>query len=490
MEERNVILPGSPRYQPKKLQPFFGYDNLYREAVEVELATLYTLAEIGVISEGVIKKLTPEITEELLSIATTEVDRVEREITKHDIRALVRIIQKILIEKDAPELAQWVHIPLTSYDPLDTGRILQFRKAYERALKPSLEEVVLILAELTRRFAGQIQIGRTHGRHALPITVGFWLATILNRIINNWQQMDDASKNLVGKISGAVGAHNAQIAMKFNVGEETFEERVLKKLGLKPAPISTQILPPEPLVYFLFSCTMMSATFGQFGRDGRNLMRNEIGEIAEAFEEEQVGSSTMAHKRNPINFENLEGMWLRTKSEFGKVLDTLTSEHQRDLTGSSVIRDFPIIVVNLQQQMNTLLRKNKAGVPFLKRLTVDSSACARNFKTSAKVILAEPLYIALQMAGFEGDGHEFVNRKLVPMAQRGKISLKKAAEFVAQSDEKLARAISNVPPDVWRLLGQPQKYLGDAKEKALEIADEAESFIKSLHYAEQADDLY
>ena len=476
---KNLILPGNPRYQPKEMTPIFGYDNLYKKVAEVEIAALKTLGEIGVIPREEMETLTESVIEEILAISTTEVDKIEREITHHDIRAWVRKAQDILDKK----LVKWVHIPLTSYDVIDTGRILQFKEAYQTALKPSIKKVVMILSRLTANFSDQIQIGRTHGQHALPITVGFWLATILNRFVYNWEQIDLHCNNLSGKISGAVGAHNAQIGLGFTniFGDKNFEERLLTKLNLKPAKISTQILPPEPLASFLFSCTMMSATLAQFGRDSRHLMRNEIAEVAESFEKGQVGSSTMAHKRNPFKFENLEGMWLRTKNEFGKVLDTLISEHQRDLVGSSVARDFPIILINLQEQLNTLLKENKDGIAFLERIVVDREACQNNFEKNSHLILAEPLYIALQMAGYEDDAHELVNRKLVPIAKQENISLIEVLIREAENDINLQTTIENIPRELQELLKRPDRYIGDAREKALEIIGHANNILNKIN---------
>jgi len=472
----NIMLPGNPRYQPKALQDFFGYDVLYRGVAEIEIATLQTLGEIGVIPREEIALLTADLIMKIRQILTSQVDKVEREITKHDIRAWVRLAQESL----PASLQRWVHVPLTSYDPLDSGRIWQYLQAYQKVLKPSINEVISKFVKLIKFNAGAVQIGRTHGQHALPITVGFWMATILYRIIYNAKKMDEFASQLVGKVSGAVGAHNAQVGLKFSdrCGDKSFEERVLEKVGLKPAPISTQILPPESLDYFLFSCAMLSASFGQFGRDCRNLMRTEIGEIQEAFESGQVGSSTMAHKRNPINFENLEGMWIKTKNELGKVLDTLISEHQRDLVGSCVARDFPIIIVNLTQQLNTLLRKNAAGVPFIERITVNSKACRRNFKMSSGVILAEPLYIALQMAGYEGDAHEVVNRLAVPLAIKESVPLILAIGKIAEGDEELQKALSQMPAELVELLGKPESYTGDAITKAMDVVRLAEEFIE------------
>lgn len=488
----NLMLPGQPRYQPKGLIPYFGYDYLYVGPMRVEIATLQTLGEIGVIPAEDMALLTPEIVERLLAITTTEVDKVERELTKHDVRALVRLAQAIL----PPQLGRWLHVPLTSYDPLDTGRILHYREAYQGCLKPSLIAVMNILISMVRQYANTLQIGRTHGQHALPITVGFWLATILDRLVRNTSQLDEAAHRLVGKISGAVGAYNAQVGLGFaeafahNTARVTFEDAVLDKLDLIAAPISTQILPPEPLANFLYACTLLTASFGQFGRDCRNLMRSEIAEVREEYEVGQVGSSTMGHKRNPLNFEQLEGMWHSTKYEFAKVLDMLLSEHQRDLVGSSVMRNFPIILVNLQCQMDTLLRTNKAGTPFLSRIAVDEEACWRNFEANAKVILAEPLYIALLMAGYEGDAHALVNEVLMPRAQQKNTQLVHelsdlVGEGLLRGDEteeaqSIRRARNNLPEEIHKLLTRPKEYTGAAAQKALETAERAESYLTSI----------
>ncbi|MHB8831233.1 MAG: lyase family protein, partial [Patescibacteria group bacterium] len=209
-----------------------------------------------------------------------------------------------------------------------------------------------------------------------------------------------------------------------------------------------------------------------------NLMRSEIGEIREDFEENQGGSSTMAHKRNPINFENLEGTWLKTKCEFGKVLECMISDHQRDLVGSSIMRDFPILVINLTHQLNTLLKKNKKGTPFIMRVSVDAEACQRNFQTSSKVILAEPMYIAMQMAGYPGDAHALVNKRLMRRCTHENISLLDAMIREKLDDEMVARAFDQIPHEILVLLTKPETYTGLASQKALEIAGLADDFVK------------
>src|SRR3989344_6580262 len=470
----NLSLPGNPRYQPKDLQPVFGYDNLFRTVAEVEIATMKTLAEIGVIAEADIASLTSAVEQELLTISTTDVDDVERKVTKHDIRAWVRIAQS----KMDPILRRWIHVPLTSYDALDTARALQFARGHE-VVKRLTDKVIGHFVEQVNLFALQPQIGRTHGQHALPITVGFWFATILSRILTNIQSANSTAEKLVGKISGAVGVYNAQVGLGIaaRCGDKTFEARVLEKLGLKASPISTQILPPEPLADYLFSCIKLSAVFGQFGRDGRHLMRTEIAELGEPFEKGQVGSSTMAHKRNPINFENLEGTWKKNKIEFGKVLECMTSEHQRDLVGSPIMRDFPTIVVNLVSQLNTLMRE-VGGKPFISRISLDEVALKRNFEAQGDTILAEPIYIALQMAGYNGDAHELVNHIAIPHSRQNGVSLLNATQWALQQ-ESADQVWSNIPPETLFMLYRPESYTGAATAKAREVADSAEAYLKS-----------
>ena len=441
---------------------------------------MQVLAEIGIIPPDVIALLTPELQDKLLAITTTEVDEMERKVTKHDIRAWVRIAQNMMPEP----LRRWVHVPLTSYDALDTGRAMLFALAHQKVVQPKADCLITLLADRVEEYGSQIQIGRTHRKHALPITAGFWLATIESRFIYNANQANIHADGLVGKISGAVGAYNAQVGLgiteRCSCGRLTFEELVLEKVGLKPARISTQILPPEPLAYYLFACTMFSGAIGQFGRDGRALMSTEIGEVSEPFEVGQVGSSTMAHKRNPINFENSEGQFLKNKNEFGKVFDTVISDNQRDLVGSCVARDFPTIVVNLVQQFDTLLRKGPDDKTFIQRFALDSKACERNFAMESDRILAEPMYLALQMAGYSGDAHSLINERIVPLLKDGKNIVDVFLEVVGQSMDLDAREAWNRLPEATRvLLSDPKKYTGAATQKCAEVVKLAREFVTS-----------
>jgi len=377
----NNILPGNPRYQPKSMIPYFGYDNLVKPQIEVELTLLEILRELGVIPEQEYKFLPGVVLEKIKSITTTEVDRREREVTKHDIRALVQLIR----EKIPPEfkLQRWIHFGATSYDIRDTASILAYNRALSAVTLPAINTIVKVLAEKANKYAEIRQIGRTHGQHALPITVGFWLATILGRILNCRERLLITCDNLKAKFNGPVGAYNAQIGL---LGR-SIEDMLLVKLGLFPAKISTQTLSLEPLADFLHAHVLLSGCLAQFARDCRNLQRSDIGEVKESFEKGQVGSSTMPHKRNPISSENSEGIFLIIKNEYGKVLDILISEHQHDHIRSSVAREFPGIVVLLQYQL-------ERTTEVIEKMEIDSEALKRNFDQNKHLILAEPLYLA------------------------------------------------------------------------------------------------
>lgn len=473
----NLALPGNPRYQPKELREIFGYDVLYRGPIEVELAALKTLGEIGIIRPENMALLTPDLEQRLFEISTTEVDIHERQVTNHDIRALVQIMRSRM----PAALARWVHAGLTSYDVIDTGRAVTFRLAHYQTIMPTLLKVIKILSTKAREHASTLQIGRTHGQHALPITAGFWLATFLGRILDNAERLDENARQIRGKLSGAVGAYNAQVGLGIAeaCGKLTFEKRVLFKLNLEPALVSTQILPPEYIDYYLHSCYMLTASLSQFGRDARQLMRPEIGELREPFEKDQVGSSTMAHKRNPINFESIAGMWKKSLGAIVTVLSTLISEHQRDLEDSGPMRDFPVLLVNLMVQLNTLLRPGKTDPrSFLERIVIDPDLCRRNFALSGDTILAEPMYLALQMAGYEGDAHDVVNQQAMALVKNGTTSsLVGAMELIASKDPEIATVWAAIPPDQKELLCHPEQYTGWAERKTIEVCDAADCFV-------------
>ena len=210
----NLMLPGNPRYQPEELKPFLGYDKLYWGLAEVEIAALDVLYDIGVIPPADYIHLTDMARDGLRAITTTAVDEEERK-TRHDVRAWVRLAQTIL----HPDIGRWVHVPMTSYDPLDTGRSWLYQKAHNEAIRPALRETIGLFAARTRELADQVQIGRTHGQHALPITDAYVIlaAVIFNVIVGFFQEY---------KAANALAALKAVIAQEVYVVRAGVEQLI------------------------------------------------------------------------------------------------------------------------------------------------------------------------------------------------------------------------------------------------------------------------
>ena len=185
--------------------------------------------------------------------------------------------------------------------------------------------------------------------------------------------MRELSSNLPGKFSGAVGAYNA--SSLFFDDPEKFEEEVLAELGLKPAEISSQIVPAEPLMRLIFETMVVAGIMADLADDMRHLQRTEIGEVGEEFESSQVGSSTMPQKRNPINFEKVKSLWKIIVPRIITLMMDQLSEHQRDLTNSASARTYPEIIaytISMARVMNRVMGK----------LKIDRGNMERNLKNA------------------------------------------------------------------------------------------------------------
>lgn len=480
----NERVPGNERYQPKKLKRTLGYDHLYEYFVEVELAWLRALARWGIIPAAVMATLTPKLEARLLAITTTEVDVVERRETNHDIRALVLVMKRRMGNR---RLAKYLHLGLTSYDVIDTGRALMYKRAYA-VLREQLVETMRLLQALIKQHATTVQIGRTHLQHALPITIGFWLATIQARLLHNLQEMDRTAANLTGKISGAVGAHHSEAVLlhgmdKLNEQGQTLEEEVLASLGLKPGLISTQILLPEPLAEFLFAVTLATQTIGQLGEDLRHLMSTEIGEVAKTKAPGETGSSAMPFKTNPIEPENEAGTGKKTHHAMALVLDTMISDLQRDLRASCLMRDFPVILVDLALQLQMLVDRGQ-----LARLAIRRDRCLINLCMTSHLIGAEPAYVALQLAGYP-DAHLLMNDVIVPRVitsstnGHGNIIAQLELYCEEMNDTALAAAMDRVPEAIWELVDHPELYVGQAPALAHKVNRAVSTYLRKTKSA-------
>jgi adenylosuccinate lyase len=442
----SLFSPTDYRYSIKALEPYLSEEAFINYQAKVEGALAKTLAKHGVCS----RKVAEEIAQAATKVTAKEVYEEESRI-KHDVRALVNMIRKRVSDEAKP----FVHVTATSMDIKDTANALRYRDATEKIILPDMVALEKTWINLARKEKNTVQIGRTHGQHAEPITFGFAIAQYVNRWGNRILKVKESSDNLVGKFSGAVGAYNA--SRLFFDDPEKFEREVLGELGLKPAEVSTQIVPPEPVTDFIHSIVSGFGVLANFARDMRNLQRSEVGEVGEPFEEEQVGSSAMPQKRNPINFENVESMWKKFMPHMVTMYMDQISEHQRDLTGSCSQRYTPELLVAFD---STVRRMNKVS----QRLRVDEKNMQRNFELNKDKMIAEPLYSLLAFYGHP-NAHEHIRKLTMESYRTGK-----PLTEIVQADKELKPYIKKFTKTQMEIIIDPTKYIGIAIEKTEKIA--------------------
>jgi adenylosuccinate lyase len=371
--------------------------------------------------------------------------------TRHDVRALVNVIRN----KVPDDAKRFVHLGATSYDIVDTANSLRYRECVDRVIVPSLARLVARAIAIAEAEADTPQIGRTHGRHAEPITFGFAMAGYVSRLGDRTQALTMVAKRLPGKLSGAVGAYNA-IELLTTTSPRALERRFLKSLGLDPRPLSTQIVEPEPWSDLAHACATALGVMANLADDMRHLQRTEIGEVTESFAAEQVGSSTMPHKRNPVSFENVKSIWkVMAPRVMTTYLDQI-SEHQRDLTNSASQRFLGEMLAATAYAAGRLALS-------LENMRVDHERLKANLAMSRGAIVAEPLYVLLAKYGHP-DAHEAV-RKLTLEAER----VGRSVLEVAAQDSELRDYLKKFTPGERRILERPEEYRGLSAEVARQV---------------------
>ena len=450
MTQKNIYDNLSPldyRYWDEEIASFFSESAFLKYKIKAEAALVSALADLDICS----KDIANEVTKASEDISAAEVYEEEK-ITKHDIGALVNCIQRRVSDKAKP----FVHFSATSCDIVNTANSARYKDATLAISIPRLKELERILIDITLREATTIQVGRTHGQHAVPITFGFAVTEYVSRLGESILKLKELTRELVGKFSGAVGAYNTS-TLFFN-NPESFEKNILKNFDLNPAEHSTQITPPETLTRLLSEYVIVAGILANLSDDMRHLQRTEIGEVGEEFEKTQVGSSTMPQKRNPINFESAKSIWKVLMPQMMTVYMDQISEHQRDLTNSASSRTYvEIVAYTLYMTKRLTLAMGK--------LKVDHTNLKRNFEMQKDMIMAEPLYIILASLG-HSSAHEKV-KQLTLKAQRTKKNLLQ----LACSDPELNIYFDKMTKKQKLILWNPEKYTGIAAQKAEKVAE-------------------
>jgi len=435
------ILPiDTGRYGTPEMLRVFEEENYVQRMLDVEAALAWAQSEVGEIPK--------EASEKIMEMASTKyvkvsrVKEIEKEI-RHDVMALVRALAEVCGSSGA-----YVHLGITSYDVVDTAKALQLRDALE-IIEKRLNNLEIVLLELANRYKNTIMMGRTHGQHALPITFGFKLAGWMREISRHIERLRECRERvLVGKITGAVGtqAGLGSNAMKI-------QELVMRRLGLKPADITTQIISRDIHAELICLLAAIASTLDKFATEIRELQRTEIAEVFEPFERgKQVGSSTMPHKRNPEVCERICGLAKVVRGLVIPALENIPTWHERDLTQSSAERFIipeACILVDYMLYLMTWVLSN---------LEVDEERMLVNVDLTQGRALSEAVMLVLTKKGMgRQEAHEML-RQLAIISARDKKPFKE----VLLSNEVIRRMLTE--EEINEVLN-PKNYLGTAVEQ-------------------------
>lgn len=383
------------RYTRPEMGKLWEDENRFRIWLEIEILACEAQAQLGVIPK--------EAVDAIRAKASFNVDRVlqiEEEV-KHDVIAFLTNVGEYV----GPE-SRFIHLGMTSSDVLDTALAVQMKQSADLLLE-DLESLKAVLARRAKEFKNTLMIGRTHGIHAEPTTFGLKLALWYAETVRNIDRLKHARETIaVGQISGAVGTY-AHL-------DPSVERYVCEKLGLKPAPISTQVLQRDRHAELMNTLALCASSLEKFATEIRHLQKTEVLEVEEYFSKGQKGSSAMPHKRNPIMCERVAGLSRVLRGNAMAALENVALWHERDITHSSVER---VIVPDSCILLDYML------VQFTKivdQLLVYPENMMANLDRTHGLIFSQDALLALTKAGMKReDAYRIVQEEAMNVWQNG-----------------------------------------------------------------------
>ncbi|HPF05408.1 MAG TPA: adenylosuccinate lyase [Spirochaetota bacterium] len=379
-----------PRYSRKEMSDIWELESKFRIWLDIEIAVCEVYAEQGIIPAGDLA-----IIKEKADFSVDRILEIENEV-HHDVIAFTTAVA----EKVGPS-SRFIHYGLTSSDVVDTALSIQMKKAGEIIVR-DLDQVIDVLHENALKFKDTRCMGRSHGVHAEPTTFGVKMALYYEAFKRSRERMLRAIDNIsYGKLSGAVGTFS-------NIAPE-IEEEVCRRLGLKPDPVSTQVIQRDRHAEYMSAIAITAGTLDQLATEIRHLQRTEVREIEEPFQKGQKGSSAMPHKRNPILSERVTGLSRVIKSNMNVALDNITLWHERDISHSSAER---VILPDSTIALDYLLSRI---VFILKNLHLYPENMQANIERTGGLFYSQSLLLLLVEKGFS---REDAYRMVQDMAMR------------------------------------------------------------------------
>ncbi len=442
-----VVCPLEWRYGSPEMKRIFSKENITKTRLKVEAALAHGLAKAGIIDE----KHAIEIEKSIDKVNLDRIDEIEAKIG-HDIMALA-----LSLAEASGEAGKYVHLGATSYDIVDTAWALLLRDAL-KIVKNKLKKIIGKLIKYSQKYRRTIMAGRTHGQHALPITLGFKFANYVYELTRSYERILEMEGRLIrGKMSGAVGTMAAWREKGMIV-----EKEALKKLNLEPHAISTQIAPRDGFAELISVLAILASQLDRLALEVRELMRPEIDEIAEGVGR-RIGSSTMPQKRNPVTAERISGLSKVLRGLVSVALENIPLWHERDLTNSSSER---IIIPHSLIIMDEIL---DSTIKLLEGLIIKPENMIKNLNITGGAIMSESIMMKLVERGMaRHEAHELLRKILSEARSQNKSFKEKLIE-----DEIVKKYLTR--SEIEELL-KPENYLG----RTNELIDRAISYARSI----------
>ena len=383
------------RYTRPEMGRIWSEENGFRKWLDVEILAAEGLSKLGKVPRAAIARIRKKA-----RFNVKRIREIEAEV-KHEIIAFLSSVAESIGDD-----ARYLHVGMTSSDVMDTGLAIQFKEA-SAILERDIEDLLQVLRRQAHKYKRTVMIGRTHGVHAEPITFGLKLALWYQEMERNLGRFQKAVDEIaVGQISGAVGTF-AQISPKV-------EAYVCKKSGLKPAPVSNQIIQRDRHAYYFATLAIIAGSLEKFAVEIRHLQRTEVQEAEEPFTAGQKGSSAMPHKRNPILSENVSGMARLMRSYALAAMENVPLWHERDISHSSVER---VIAPDATIALDFMLRRM---IYVLGNLCVYPENMKRNLEKSGGAVFSEKILLALVAKGIaRDDAYRMVQKHALKVGREG-----------------------------------------------------------------------
>ena len=367
------------RYTRPEMGRIWSDQNRFQQWLEVELAASESLAELGLVPADAARLLRAHA-----AFDVQRIHEIEREV-KHDVIAFTTSVAETMAKAGHAEASRWLHYGLTSNDVVDTAQALLLQQAAAIVIL-DLEELRAALKRRALEFQHTVQIGRTHGVHAEPITFGLKLAIWYEEAGRDLARLRAAAEDLrVGKTSGAVGTFA-------HIGPEV-EELICKRLNLRPAPVASQVIQRDRHAAFVAALALTTALCEKIALEVRHLQRTEVREAEEYFAKGQKGSSSMPHKRNPVTSEQICGLARVVRANAQAAFEDIALWHERDISHSSVER---VILPDSTILADYLLEKTTRLVD---QLMVYPERMRRNLDATKGLVFSGQLLLDLSAAG-------------------------------------------------------------------------------------------